>query len=130
VAAHKQQRVALVAEPIPTTPEAAAQQTKVLTAVVGVAITETPIGSMPAVAVVVPAERAATLEFPPLVCLVARAAQVLRTALLVLQRVTPVVAAADIHTKQHPLARSKVENVVPPWWVAQVRAAQTQLRVQ
>jgi hypothetical protein len=76
VAAHKQQRVALVADPMPTSPEAAAQQTKVLEAEPGVAIMAIPTGGMPVAVVVVQAERAATRELPPLVCLVARAAQV------------------------------------------------------
>jgi hypothetical protein len=74
VAAHKQQRVALVAEPIPTTPEAAAQQTKVLEAEPGVAIMAIPTGGMPVVAVAVLVEWAATRELPRLVSLVALAA--------------------------------------------------------
>jgi hypothetical protein len=41
-----------------------------------------------------------------------------------------VAAVADIHTKQHPLGQSKVGNVAPPWWVAQVHAVQMQLQVQ
>jgi hypothetical protein len=48
----------------------------------------------------------------------------------VLQRVTPVVAQVGTQTKQQTLAQSKVENVAPPWWVAQVHAVQMQLQVQ
>jgi hypothetical protein len=42
----------------------------------------------------------------------------------------PEAAEADIHTKQQTLAQSKVGNVAPPWWAAQVHAVQTQLQVQ
>jgi hypothetical protein len=48
----------------------------------------------------------------------------------VLQRVTPVVAQVGTQTKQQTLAQSKVGNVAPPWWVAQVHAVQMQLQVQ
>jgi hypothetical protein len=48
----------------------------------------------------------------------------------VLQRVTPVVAQVGTQTKQQTLAQSKVENVAPPWWAAQVHAVQMQLQVQ
>jgi hypothetical protein len=48
----------------------------------------------------------------------------------VLQRVTPVVAQVGTQTKQQTLAQSKVENVAPPWWAAQVHAVQMQLQVK
>jgi hypothetical protein len=51
-----------------------------------------------------------------------------------LHRVTPEVAEAGTQTNQQTAARiislSKVANVAPPWWVAQVRAVRMQLQVQ
>jgi hypothetical protein len=114
--------------------QARAQPTKDLTAVVGAAMMAIPIGSMPVVAVVVRAQLAQMSAIRVVLHLVVPAAQALRTALLELHRVMPEVAEAGTQTRQQTVAQttslSKVENVAPPWWVAQVHVAQTQLQVQ
>ena len=115
---------------MPTSPEAAAQQTKVLGAEPGVAMMAMPTGGMPVVVVVVPAQLVRMSATRAGLQLVVPAAQVLRTALLELHHVMPEAAEVGTQTKQQTLAQSKVENVVPPWWAAQVHAVQTQLQVQ
>jgi hypothetical protein len=89
---------------------------------------------MPVVAVVVRAQLAQMSAIRVVLHLVVPAAQALRTALLELHRVMPEVAEAGTQTRQQTVAQttslSKVENVAPPWWVAQVHVAQTQLQVQ
>jgi hypothetical protein len=134
VEALKQPQVVQAAGLTQTSLQARAQPTKDSTAVVVAATSETPIGSMPVVAVVVRAQLAQMSAIRVVLHLVVPAAQALRTALLELHRVMPEVAEAGTQTRQQTVAQttslSKVENVAPPWWVAQVHVAQTQLQVQ
>jgi hypothetical protein len=89
---------------------------------------------MPAVAVAVQAQLVQMSATRAGLHLVAPAAQALRTVLPELPRATPEVAEAGTQTRQQTVAQtislSKVENVVPPWWVAQAHEAQTRLQVQ
>jgi hypothetical protein len=134
VEALKQLQVVQVEAPTGTALQARAQPTKDLTAVVAVEMMETPIGSMPVEAAAVQAQWAQMSAIPEGLHLVVPAAQVSRTALPELHRVMPEVAEAGTPTRQQTVAQtislSKVENVVPPWWVAQAHEAQTRLQVQ
>jgi hypothetical protein len=134
VEALKQPQVVQAAGLTQTSLQARAQPTKDLTAVVAVEMMETPIGSMPVEAAAVQAQWAQMSAIPEGLHLVVPAAQVSRTALPELHRVMPEVAEAGTPTRQQTVAQtislSKVENVVPPWWAAQVREAQTRLQVQ
>jgi hypothetical protein len=130
----KQPQVVQAVGPTGTALQARAQPTKDSTAVVAVEMMETPIGSMPVEAAVVQAQWAQMSAIREGLRLVVPAAQALRTALPELHRVMPEVAEAGTPTRQQTVAQtislSKVENVVPPWWVAQVHVAQMQLQVQ
>lgn len=109
--------------------EAQVQLTRVLTAVVAQATDPTPTGYGLVVVAAVPAQLARMQDPRAEMHLVVQAEQELQTALQELQRVTPVAAEVGTQAKQQMLARSKVENVAPPWWAAQVHAVPTQLQV-
>ena len=114
---------------VTTTPlEAAAQQTKVLTAVK--VFKEVWATNGPVVAAVVLAQLALMRDPRAGVHLVVQVALESPTALPESLRVTPVVAQVGTQPRLQTWARFKEENVAPPWWVAQVPSALVQLQVR
>ena len=120
---------------VTTTPLApAVKPAKVLTAVAAGVAEATVTGYGLVEAVAAPVQLALMRDTRAVTHLVVPAAQVSRTALLDLHRVTAAAAEVGTQTKQQTAARidslSKVANVAPPWWAVQAHAAQTQRQVQ